>query len=97
MLWAIEPIRRSDLRTLTPVDADYLRYGSVYFGHLHSFEIECPGCSQVYAIRRGRRTRVFNRRRQTFRCPACKTQLNLSILAEAPPPAPAIRTDGAHA
>ena len=85
MLWAIEPLRRSGLRKLNPTDADYLRYGFVYFGRLRAFSFECPGCAELREIGTDEvDKRGFDQRSQAFRCD-CGLELHLSILAEASP------------
>jgi hypothetical protein len=95
MLWTVDLHRRPGrlrlsrcrLKKLTASAAEFLRYGTAYFGGLETFSFQCPGpCGMLHVIRRGHRRRTFNRRTQRFRCPVCAIELQLSILAEVLPP-----------
>ena len=64
-----------------------LRHGAGYFGGLVAFTFRCPGpCSTVYDVRPRQRQRFFDPETQRFRCPDCRIELQLSILAEILPP-----------
>ena len=95
MLWAIDrPRRHRALRASEPqlvsvskAEEEQLCYGHAYFGGLVAFTFECPGpCSTLYDIRPRQRQRFFDPETQRFRCPDCRIELQLSILAEILPP-----------
>ena len=94
-MWAIRRSRRRrplnaaqpQRVALTAADAEILRHGTGYFGGLDAFHFQCPGpCSTVHEIRPRQRQRHFDPRTQRFRCPHCRIELQLSILAEILPP-----------
>jgi len=84
--------RRSQLRKITASAAEFLRYGVAICGAITpnrhtALRFQCPGpCGTVHTIRPGQHDRTFNQRTQQFRCPTCRIDLQLSILAEVLPP-----------
>ena len=95
MLWAIDRGRRHralraserQLISLSRAEEEMLCHGHAYFGGLEAFTFQCPGpCSTVYDIRPRQRQRFFDPETQRFRCPDCRIELRLSILAEILPP-----------
>lgn len=104
MQWAIHRTRRyppmharePQLVTLTKGDISMLRYGAGYFGGLTAFTFKCPGpCAAVYDVRPRQRQSFFDAKTQRFRCPDCRIELQLSILAEILPP-PLSKQDAAE-
>ena len=85
-------VRRSQLRKLTADAAEFLRYGVAILGAIApnrhtALRFQCPGpCGTVHTIRPGQHDRTFNQRTQQVRCPVCRIEVQLSILAEVLPP-----------
>jgi hypothetical protein len=62
-------------------------YGAIAPNRLAALRFQCPGpCGTLHTIRPGQHDRTFNQRTQQFRCPVCRIELQLSILAEVMPP-----------
>jgi hypothetical protein len=80
------------LRKITASAAEFLRYGVSIYGAIApnrhtALRFQCPGpCGTVHTIRPGQHDRVFDQRTQRLRCPTCRIELQLSILAEVLPP-----------
>jgi hypothetical protein len=83
---ALRAVERQ-LVSVSKAEEERLCHGHAYFGGLVAFSFECPGpCSTIYDIRPRQRQRFFDPETQRFRCPDCRIELQLSILAEILPP-----------
>jgi hypothetical protein len=84
MTWVAPWSRYGDwLKTGVAGDEDHLINGLLCTAEIRSLGIRCPACGAAHEIRASdRRSTIFDRRRQRFRCSRCRFAANVHVIVD---------------
>jgi hypothetical protein len=84
MAWVVPWSRYLDWFKPNDVDEDeHLINGLTCQAEVWSLAIRCPACGALYEIKgTDRRSRIFDRRRQRFRCSRCRFQAPVHVIVD---------------
>ena len=84
MTWVMPWTRYGDWsKPIDVEDEDYVIDGLTCTAEIRSLAICCPACGAAYEIKASdRRSRVFDRRRQRFRCSRCRFAAPVHVIVD---------------